>query len=55
MSENGDTTQNRGDIPTPHMAEDTAGEDDLYGSESGEVILKNRNIPQDIVIRSDIR
>ena len=52
MSESGDTTQN---IPTLHVAEDTAGEDDLYGSESGEVILKTRNMPQDMITRSDIR
>ena len=39
----------------PHVAEDTAGDDDLYGSKSGEVILKTRNIPQESITRSDIR
>ena len=37
------------------MAEDTAGEDYLYGSESGEVISKTKNMPQDMITRSDIR
>ena len=37
MSDIGDNTQNRGDITTPHVAEHM--EDDLYGSESKEVIL----------------
>ena len=40
MSDIGDNTQNRRDIPTPHVAEHIAAEDDLYGSESDEVILK---------------
>ena len=40
MSDIGDNTQNRGDIPTPHVAEHIAGKDDLYGSDSKEVILK---------------
>ena len=52
MSESGDTTQ----IPTPHVADtETAGDDDLYGSESGEVILKTRDTPQDPIARNDIR
>ena len=51
----GDNTQNRGDIPTPHVAENMDGEDDIYGSESGEVILKNMNIPQDMITRSDLQ
>ena len=52
MSESGDTTQ----IPTPHVADtETAGDDDLYGSESGEVILKTRDTPQDPITRNDIR
>ena len=55
MSNIGDNTQNRGDIPTPHVAEHIAGEDDLYGSESDEVILKNMNIPQDMITRSDLQ
>ena len=53
MSDIGDNTQNRGDIPTPHVAENIAGEDDIYGSESDEVILKNMNIPQDMITRSE--
>ena len=40
MSDIGDKTQNRGDIPTPHVAEHIADEDDIYGIESDEVILK---------------
>ena len=31
MSDIGDKTQNRGDIPTPHVAEHIADEDDIYG------------------------
>ena len=31
------------------------GEEDIYGSESGEVILKNMNIPQDMITRSDLQ
>ena len=38
-----------------HVAEHIAGEDDLYGSESDEVILKNMNIPQDMITRSDLQ
>ena len=53
MSDIGDNTQNRGDIPTPHVAEHI--EDDLYGSKSDEVILKNMNIPQDMITRSDLQ
>ena len=31
------------------------GEEDIYGSESGEVILKNMNIPQDMITRNDFQ
>ena len=52
MSESGDTTQ----ISTPHVADtETAGDEDLYGSESEEVILKTRDTPQDPITRKDIR
>ena len=52
MSESGETTQ----ISTPHMADTaTAGDDDLYGSESGEVMIKTRDTPQDPITRNDIR
>ena len=40
MSDIGDNTQNLGAIPKPHMAEHIAGDYDLYGSNSEEVILK---------------
>ena len=49
MSEIGDTTQ----IQTPHVADTEPAEDeDLYGSESEEVILKT---PEDPITRKDIR
>ena len=52
MSESGDTTQ----ISTLHVADtETAGDEDLYGSESEEVILKTRDTPQDPITRKDIR
>ena len=52
MSESGDTTQ----ISTPHVADtENAGDEDLYGSESEEVILKTRNTPQNPITRKDIR
>ena len=37
------------------MAEHIADEDDIYGSQSDEVILKNMNIPQDMITRSDLQ
>ena len=55
MSDIGDNTQNLGDIPKPHMAEHIAGDDDLYGSDSEEVILKKIDIPQDTITRSDLQ
>ena len=37
------------------MAEHLAGDDDLYGSDSEEVILKKKDIPQDMITRSDLQ
>ena len=52
MSESGDTTQ----ISTLHVADmETAGDEDLYGSESEEVILKTSDTPQDPITRKDIQ
>ena len=52
MSESGETTQ----ISIPYVADtETAGDDDLYGSESGEVMIKTRDTPQDPITRIDIQ
>ena len=49
MSEGGDVTQ----ALTPHVADsETTEEEDFYGSESEEVVLKT---PQDPITRKDIR
>ena len=49
MGEGGDATQ----APTSHVADsETTEEEDFYGSESEEVVLKT---PQDPITRRDIR
>ena len=54
MSDIGDNVHDLGDITEPHMAVHMSGDNDLYGSDSEEVIIKKIDIQKDMITRSDL-
>ena len=50
-----DSHQDLGDIKQPHMAVHMSGNDDLYGSDSEEVILKKIDSQKDMITSSDLQ
>ena len=55
MSDIGDNVQDLGDITEPHTAVHMSGNDDLYGSDSEEVIIKKMDIQKDMITSSDLQ
>ena len=50
-----DSHQDVGDITEPHMAVHMSGNDDRYGSDSEEVIIKKMDSRKDMITSSDLQ
>ena len=50
-----DSHQDLGDVTQPHMAVHMSGNDDLYGSDSEEVIIKKIDSQKDMITSSDLQ